>query len=124
MNVTEEGEGEDYTGEAMPAWSLALFGSLHLLTSINGALGSGLILTALTSDRHFRSASCTYTALLANLVLTDLYFQLYFFPLLLVGLALGRYPVTGPTHCALTGYLAMACYSVFLLTLAAISFDR
>lgn len=120
MNQTDE----SYVGEEMPAWALALFGSLHAITSVNGVFGSVLILTALTRDKHFSNASSTYTVFMGNLVVTDLYFQLYFFPMLALGFSLGRYPIVNDAHCIVNGYLAMSCYSVFLLTLTAISFDR
>ncbi|KAK7098813.1 melatonin receptor type 1B-like [Littorina saxatilis] len=115
---------ETYTGEELPLWARALFGTLHVCTSLNGVLGSALILTSLTRDRLFKTAACTYTAYMANLVITDLYFQVYYFPSLTVGLVLGRYPVLNETHCVFNAYLAMSCYSIFLLTLTAISFDR
>lgn len=120
MNQTEE----SYVGEVMPTWAPALFGCLHAVTSLNGIFGSVLILTALTRDKHFRNASCTYTVLMGNLVVTDLYFQVYYFPMLVIGYLLGRYPVVNAAHCVVNGYVALSCYSVFLLTLAAISLDR
>ncbi|KAL8565420.1 hypothetical protein ACOMHN_029113 [Nucella lapillus] len=117
--------GESFTGEEMPVWAKAVLGLLHTVTSINGILGSILILTALTTISYFRKVSaCTYTIFLGNLVITDLYFQIYFFPLLAVSFAVGRYPVVNTGHCVVTAYLAMCCYTVFILTLTAISFDR
>ncbi|XP_076472043.1 melatonin receptor type 1B-B-like [Babylonia areolata] len=134
MNYTEEqqkekagvGEEEDaFTGEQLPTWALAVVGSLHTLTCVNGVAGSLLVLTALLTIPCFRTpSSSTYTVFLGNLTLTDLYFQTYFFPTLIIGFILGRYPAVNTAHCLVNAYAAMCCYSVFVLTLTAISFDR
>ncbi|KAK7091881.1 hypothetical protein V1264_009503 [Littorina saxatilis] len=122
MNTTQK--VEDYVGDDLPEWIRILFVTLHVLTSVNGVLGCVLIFLSLHRNTLFRSATCTYSAYLVNLAIADLYFAAYHFPMMAVGLAIGRYPVANKAHCQFTGYTAMTGYNVYLLTLTAISFDR
>ncbi|XP_070188974.1 alpha-2B adrenergic receptor-like [Littorina saxatilis] len=113
-----------FTGEAMSERSALTLVCLYAVSSVSGLCGSALTIFTLVSDGQFRLASSTYTVYLANLVATDLFFQLYYFPLLAAGLLTGRHPVLGSVHCVVNGFVFFTCSVVFMFTLAAISLDR
>ncbi|KAK7496675.1 hypothetical protein BaRGS_00012082, partial [Batillaria attramentaria] len=123
-NGTTHSHHHDFVGEAMSVPVLVVLGSLHALSILNGVLGNTLLLVALFTDKPFRILSNTYSVYLVNLVLVDLYLLAYYFPMMLAGLLLGRYPAVNHTHCVVTGYLAAVSYQAFLLTLLLISLDR
>ncbi|KAK7495564.1 hypothetical protein BaRGS_00013262 [Batillaria attramentaria] len=113
-----------FTGDEMSQTAVWILGFVHGLTAANGIVGSGLILYTLLTDQQYRQMANTYTVYMVNLVITDLYFETYFFPLLILDYSLGHHPVVNGSHCAVTAYLALTAYCVFLSTLVAISVDR
>ncbi|KAL8585695.1 hypothetical protein ACOMHN_022342 [Nucella lapillus] len=115
---------DDYVGEPMSTASVAVLCSLYAVSTLVGVCGSGLLIFTLLSDSKFRHESSTFVSYLLNLMATDLFFQLYFFPLLTAGLLIGRYPVAGHAHCVVNGFLLFVSSIVFMFTLAAISIDR
>ena len=113
-----------YQGEAMREWSTVTLFCLYMISSVVGLCGSVLIVFTLISDKKFHQETASYTVYLSNLVATDLFFQLYFFPTLAAGLLAGRYPVFDHAHCVVNGFGLFACSIVFMFTLVAISCDR
>nr|KAG5686871.1 hypothetical protein BaRGS_015549 [Batillaria attramentaria] len=123
MNTSLAPEDE-FVGTEVEPWARVMFGFLFTVCSVNGVVGCMLISATLWTDKEFRTSSNTYTIYMTSLVITDLYNQAYFFPLIAIDFIIGRYPVVNHAQCVMTAYLIGACYIVFLLTLVAISFDR
>ncbi|KAK7496672.1 hypothetical protein BaRGS_00012079 [Batillaria attramentaria] len=121
---TTHSHHHDFVGEAMSVPVLVVLGSLHALSILNGVLGNTLLLVALFTDKPFRILSNTYSVYLVNLVLVDLYLLAYYFPMMLAGFILGRYPAVNHTHCVVTAYLSTVSYQTTLLTLLLVSADR
>lgn len=121
--ITENDLGS-FVGSELSSPVLVSFVILHCVCVINGVFGSVIILRTLALDRKLRQRTVTCSIYMGNLVLPNLYFQMYFFPMMIAGFVLGFYPAANELHCAVTDYLSITCYFVYQHNLIAISFDR
>ncbi|KAK7111962.1 G-protein coupled receptor 84-like [Littorina saxatilis] len=96
--------------------------AIGIAVLLSGILGNGLLLAVMwRSRRDVRGVSNIF---IANLALADLVVVCCGVPFVVVDLLWNRHPVAGTLHCQLNGFVLSVGYSVSVLSMTLISFNR
>nr|KAG5703263.1 hypothetical protein BaRGS_034174 [Batillaria attramentaria] len=112
---------ERIVGEPVNKGATVFYLLFGLFILLSGVLGNGFLLLVLATQRKLWEV---HNIFIANLALADLVVVCSGLPFLLLDLLLGYQPVVNEFHCEVNGFILCLAYSVSILSLVSISFNR